>query len=139
MLLTLQRGAVYGPVQSRRLGSSLGVNVLPASVKVCTFNCLYCQYGWTKVCPLRIGESSQWPSVQEILGELEQALWALVEQPAYITFSGNGEPTLHPRFAELVDGVISLRDSWRWMIYASSRLSPVVRWETPIAVRSTPG
>lgn len=110
MLLQLQRGAVYGPVQSRRLGRSLGVNVLPPSVKVCTFNCLYCQYGWTKVCPLRVHERYRWPAVAEILGELERTLWELVEQPAYITFSGNGEPTLHPRFGELVDGVIHLRN-----------------------------
>ncbi len=112
MLLQLQKGAVYGPIRSRRLGSSLGVNVLPPSVKVCTFNCLYCQYGWTKKCPLRIGEWNRWPSVPEILGELEHALWELPEQPAYITFSGNGEPTLHPRFDELVDGVTSLRDRY---------------------------
>ena len=105
-------GAVYGPVRSRRLGSSLGVNVLPPSVKVCTFNCLYCQYGWTKECPLRIGEWDRWPSLPEVLGELERTLWELPEQPAYITLSGNGEPTLHPRFGELVDGIAELRDRY---------------------------
>jgi len=118
MLLQLQGSAVYGPVQSRRLGRSLGFNVLPPSVKVCTFNCLYCQYGWAKVCPRwigerkRIGERNGWPSVQMLLGELEHALRELLEQPAYITFSGNGEPTLHPYFDELVDGLITLRDRY---------------------------
>jgi wyosine [tRNA(Phe)-imidazoG37] synthetase (radical SAM superfamily) len=112
MLLGLQRGAVYGPIRSRRLGSSLGINVLPYSVKVCTFNCLYCQYGWSKVCPLRVGERSEWPDVPEVLDELEQELEGIWPEPAYITFSGNGEPTLHPRFPELVDGVIALRDRY---------------------------
>lgn len=112
MLLQLQKGAVYGPIRSRRLGCSLGINVLPPAVKVCTFNCLYCQYGWTKVCPLRIGERGRWPSVPEVLEELEHTLWELLEQPAYITFSGNGEPTLHPRFGEFVDGVTELRDRY---------------------------
>lgn len=112
MLLQLQKGAVYGPVRSRRLGVSLGVNVLPSSVKVCTFNCLYCQYGFVKECPLRIGAYDRWPSVAGILDELEHALWEILEQPAYITLSGNGEPTLHPRFDELVDGITTLRNRY---------------------------
>lgn len=111
MLLALQSDIIYGPVRSRRLGRSLGVNVLPAQRKVCSFDCLYCQYG--RFAPKNMEEAGkcEFPGVNEILDALEQALKQLPVPPAYITFSGNGEATLFPRFRELVEGIRQLRDS----------------------------
>jgi wyosine [tRNA(Phe)-imidazoG37] synthetase (radical SAM superfamily) len=108
MLLELKSGCVYGPVQSRRLGRSLGINALPSGCKVCTFDCQYCQYGWTPSDCLTRGHS--FPTVAAILAEVEAALHHLSDPPAFLTFSGHGEPTLHPGFPRLVDGLITLRD-----------------------------
>jgi wyosine [tRNA(Phe)-imidazoG37] synthetase (radical SAM superfamily) len=110
MLLPLQRGIIYGPVQSRRLGRSLGINVLPSDRKACNFDCRYCQYGWTDRSALDAMTESDYPAVPEILDALSSALRALLEPPRYLTFSGNGEATLHPRFGEIVDGVNAIRD-----------------------------
>ena len=109
MLLQLQKHIVYGPVHSRRLGRSLGINLLPCEVKVCTFNCLYCQYGWTDFSCL---ESASFPNPETVLENVAHALRSLTEPPAYITFSGNGEPTLHPDFPSIVDGIIAIRDEY---------------------------
>ena len=108
MLLELKEGCVYGPVNSRRLGRSLGINVLPAGHKVCTFDCQYCQYGWTR--PDCLATADGFPTVATVLAEIEAALARLPDSPSFLTFSGNGEPTLHPDFPRLVDGVIALRD-----------------------------
>ena len=110
MLLELQENIIYGPIQSRRLGSSLGINILPPNVKYCNFNCLYCQYGWTDFRWLKNKKQSSFPEVKVILAAVERALKTLDPKPAYITFSGNGEPTLHPCFNAIVDGVIHLRN-----------------------------
>ena len=111
--LHLQSSCVYGPVHSRRLGLSLGVNPLPAGEKYCTMNCRYCQYGWTRHVHERV--SSPLPSAAAVLAEIEEVLReanALAIELDYITFSGNGEPTLHPDFPQLVDGIRALRDRW---------------------------
>lgn len=110
MLLPLQKGIIYGPVRSRRLGWSLGINLLSTQKKICTFNCVYCQYGWTAVHGKKITETFQWPSVAEVLAALEEALRNINSSPAYITFSGNGEPTGHPNFDEIGEAVIRLRN-----------------------------
>ena len=110
MLLELKTSVVYGPVASRRLGRSLGINVLPPGQKVCSFNCAYCQYGWTDPRSLTAGPSSGFPIAAEVRRCLEAALQALPSPPAYVTFSGHGEATLHPRFGELVDVVTEVRD-----------------------------
>jgi len=109
-LLGLQNGIIYGPINSRRLGASLGINLLPTGYKACPFNCAYCQYGYT---PAK-GYKSTWngddmPSSAEVFGALEEAL---EEYPAvsYVTFSGNGEPTLHPQFGEIVEGVKKIKE-----------------------------
>jgi wyosine [tRNA(Phe)-imidazoG37] synthetase (radical SAM superfamily) len=110
MLLELKRGITYGPVRSRRLGASLGINLLPAEGKLCTFDCLYCQYGWTDYRLLRTTPAAAFPPVVEVLQRVEDALVSLPDPPAYLTFSGNGEPTLHPNFPSIVEALIPLRD-----------------------------
>lgn len=107
MLLELQSKIIYGPIRSRRIGSSLGVNLLPPRVKVCSFDCLYCQYGWTD---FALMENADYPEPEEVGKALREALGKLPEPPRWITFSGNGEPTLHPEFGRIVDIVISVRD-----------------------------
>lgn len=109
MLLKLQKGIIYGPVNSRRLGQSLGINILPSKEKVCPFNCVYCQYGWTKVHTAQ-GTKNPLPSVEDVRKALDGALARIPVQPSYITFSGNGEPTIHPDFDRIVDEVISIRN-----------------------------
>jgi len=110
MLLKLQKGIIYGPVNSRRLGWSLGINILPSNKKVCAFNCVYCQYGWTKIHKSTRRKLWGMPSVKAVGKALKKALNSLPAPPAYITFSGNGEPTLHPDFNQIVDEVQSLRN-----------------------------
>ncbi len=110
MLLTLKKDIIYGPVDSRRLGASLGINLFPGTAKVCPFNCVYCQYGWTK--ERRVGKRRRAliPAAKDVARAVEEALRALPSPPAYLTFSGNGEPTLHPDFPEIVEAVKAARD-----------------------------
>lgn len=110
MTIPLQRGIIYGPVRSRRLGRSLGINLLPTSYKICTFNCLYCQYGWTRIHGRILRDRDAWPKVNEVYHALERSLKEISPSPDYITFSGNGEPTIYPDFPVIVDGVIKLRN-----------------------------
>ena len=110
MTIPLQPGIIYGPVRSRRLGRSLGINLLPTSYKVCTFNCLYCQYGWTRIHGRILKYRDQWPQVDEAYEALEKTLQEISLAPDYITFSGNGEPTIYPDFPEVVDELIKLRN-----------------------------
>ncbi len=112
MLLSLQKNIVYGPVSSRRLGCSLGINLLPIRVKTCNFNCLYCQYGWTDLKRMENPDFKTFPSIDTVLEAVERALRALQPPPAYLTFSGNGEATLHPAFPEIVEGINRLRDRY---------------------------
>ncbi|MBN1920452.1 MAG: radical SAM protein [Anaerolineae bacterium] len=107
-VLPLESSFTYGPVRSRRLGRSLGINVLPLERKICSFNCVYCHYGVTIGATLT-PEASDFPGVEPVLRAVELALRTCPEVDA-LTFSGNGEPTLHPYFRELVFGVRRLRD-----------------------------
>ena len=101
--IPLQSGIIYGPVRSRRLGMSLGLNASPISYKLCSFNCVYCQYGNTTVCTTEVADRlNDFPTPDGFGRALETALQEN-EEIDNITFSGNGEPTLHPRFEELVD------------------------------------
>lgn len=102
----------FGPVKSRRLGSSLGINVSPTTVKICSFNCIYCECGWTL-------EKSIDPkfffSAEEIIAAIDKKLSQCKETCTpidSITFSGNGEPTLHPQFYQIIDALIVLRDKY---------------------------
>jgi wyosine [tRNA(Phe)-imidazoG37] synthetase (radical SAM superfamily) len=107
---TLADGIVYGPVASRRLGRSLGVNVLPFGVKVCGFNCSYCQCGWTyDTVDRRALSRYRWPTPEAVGRAVADALRAHGEVDA-ITFSGNGEPTLNPWFADCVRAAKEARD-----------------------------
>ena len=102
---------IFGPVHSRRLGVSLGVNLMPADGKLCSFDCVYCECGFNK--PSHSG--SKRPSRVQVKTDLEKQLQKMVEEgrlPDVITFAGNGEPTLHPDFAGIIDDTIALRDRY---------------------------
>lgn len=108
--LKLQTGMVYGPVGSRRIGLSLGVNLSPFTEKLCTFNCVYCHYGWTKILTLDPEtHKNQLPNVENLARQLEEYRVDpfLLD---HITFSGNGEATQHPDFGRAVDVVNDFRD-----------------------------
>ena len=102
---------IFGPVQSRRLGISLGINLLPRDGKVCSFDCIYCECGFNEdhrpTLPL--------PTREEVATALEHKLQLMAEDgqmPDVLTFAGNGEPTCHPHFAEIIDDTIRLRDQY---------------------------
>ena len=102
---------IFGPVHSRRLGISLGINLLPADGKVCSFDCIYCECGFNEdhrpTLPL--------PTREEVAEKLEAKLQAMVadgQLPDVLTFAGNGEPTCHPHFAEIIGDTIRLRDQY---------------------------
>lgn len=114
--LHLQKGIIYGPVHSRRLGKSLGINISPQEIKMCSLNCAYCQYSWTGIL-VRDGSKFRkiLPTVSEIEFALRKSLKEIknnFEKIDYLTFSGNGEPTLHPDFPKIVDLVISLKEKF---------------------------
>lgn len=100
---------IFGPVTSRRLGVSLGVNLLPADRKVCNFNCIYCECGWTRQEHMK----APLPSRTEVGNAMRKKLTEMQKQgtpPDAITFAGNGEPTMHPEFVGIIDDTIALRD-----------------------------
>lgn len=128
---------IFGPVRSRRLGISLGVNLLPLDKKACTFNCLYCECGWTGgteggreglreggregegqqgvVSNERICRGTGFPVREVVRAELERKLSAMAarnDMITNITFAGNGEPTLHPDFPGIIDDAVALRDKY---------------------------
>lgn len=97
-------------MNSRRLGVSLGVNLLPTDSKVCSFDCIYCECGWT---PKKRVQKAVLPSRELVKQKLEEKLIDMIgndELPDVITFAGNGEPTLHPEFEGIIDDTIALRD-----------------------------
>ena len=100
---------VFGPVSSRRLGSSLGVNILPSKGKLCNFDCIYCECGWNA----DGRQDTTLPSFEAVKDALELRIGELKAEGIpvdSITFSGNGEPTVHPDFPAIVDVVLRLRD-----------------------------
>jgi wyosine [tRNA(Phe)-imidazoG37] synthetase (radical SAM superfamily) len=101
---------IYGPVYSRRLGKSLGINLLGIGEKICTFDCKYCERGWTEKDNFSDIDCKNIPKVSDVAEALEEALENIHIEPEHFTFSGNGEPTLHPEFTEIVDEVIRIRN-----------------------------
>ena len=109
MQTVLFHETIFGPVHSRRLGTSLGVNLMPRDGKVCSFDCLYCEAGFNAQGPGTTGFAPR----AEVARLLECRLARMKEEGNgldVITFSGNGEPTLHPDFPAIVDDTIALRD-----------------------------
>jgi len=101
---------VFGPVRSRRLGVSLGINLLPVNSKICSFDCIYCECGWTDK-----KEKGKLPSRAEVRKYLEEKLQEMLKKGDaldVITYAGNGEPTLHPEFAGIIDDSIELRNTY---------------------------
>ena len=99
---------VFGPVKSRRLGVSLGINLLPVNAKLCSFDCIYCECGL-----FNKGKTGKLPSLEEVKAALHQRLSEMKSdeiEPDVITFAGNGEPTLHPDFDKIMDDTIVLRN-----------------------------
>lgn len=111
MVTILFHDTIFGPIHSRRLGTSLGINLTPNDGKICSFDCLYCEAGYNAQGPGTTGISPR----EEVRAKLEQKLAAMKangDRLDVITFSGNGEPTLHPDFNGVVDDVIALRDRY---------------------------
>ena len=98
---------VYGPIRSRRLGVSLGVNLMPTDAKLCSFDCVYCECGWNQ--PVL---HPQLPTRQQVREALNSQLSTVNSQLDVITFSGNGEPTMHPDFLGIIQDTCALRDQF---------------------------
>lgn len=102
---------IFGPVHSRRLGVSLGINLLPADGKVCSFDCIYCECGFNA----DHRSHSALPTREEVRSALEsklQDMQANGPKPDVLTFAGNGEPTAHPHFPEIIEDALALRDKY---------------------------
>lgn len=114
----LREETVFGPIFSRRLGSSLGINLLPEKGKICNFDCIYCECGWN-----RDGrDDTVLPTAEKVHNDLERMLQKLVKEKTpvdSITFSGDGEPTLNPEFPQIIDDTLRLRDQY----YPSAKVS----------------
>jgi len=103
----LWEGIINGPVRSRRLGVSLGLNLIPLHSKLCTFDCPYCECG--RNTPKAPG--TRWPSPDLVADALRKTLERMDTPPDYVTFAGNGEPTMHPRFPLVVERVLEVRSA----------------------------
>lgn len=107
----IREETVFGPIFSRRLGSSLGINLLPVNGKICTFDCIYCECGWNK----DGRNDTRLPKAEEVREALEAKLKQLVADGTpvdSITFSGDGESTINPDFPQIIDDTIKLRDQY---------------------------
>lgn len=109
MATSLFSEVIFGPIRSRRLGLSLGVNLLPTEAKLCNFDCIYCECGWNSDhCGSR--RFNDRTTVREMLAAQLRKMAADGTPPDVITFAGNGEPTMHPEFEAIIDDTIALRD-----------------------------
>ena len=103
---------IFGPVRSRRLGVSLGINLLPEDIKLCTYDCVYCECGWGETAEIL---SSKLLPIETIVPVLEEKFKALKDNNIHldsITYSGNGEPTVHPQFGAITEQLMRLRDAY---------------------------
>lgn len=106
----LFENTIIGPIRSRRLGNSLGINLLPLKRKFCTYDCIYCECGWNKD---TIENKVELPTYDDVKQQLEKRINELKAEGVVVdsfTFAGNGEPTLHPDFVRVVDLVVEMRD-----------------------------
>ena len=107
----MREETVFGPIHSRRLGSSLGINLLPQRGKFCNFDCVYCECGWNK----DGRDDKVLPTAAQVRAALEEKLCACMLEGTpidSITFSGDGEPTLNPEFPRIIDDTLHLRDAY---------------------------
>lgn len=109
---------IFGPVKSRRLGISLGVNLLPVNGKLCNFDCIYCECGWNGRSESKLKYTPE-PQVLVELGEKLRSMKNDGEKLDVITFAGNGEPTMHPDFEKIINGTIELRNE----LYPSAKVA----------------
>ena len=108
-MTALYNNIIFGPVRSRRLGISLGVNLLPIESKLCSFDCIYCECGWNDDHPGK----RRFNAREDVRNMLDETLAKMVGEgtpPDVITFAGNGEPTMHPDFEAIIEDTIALRD-----------------------------
>ena len=110
-MTSLFHDIIFGPIHSRRLGLSLGVNLLPTESKLCSFDCIYCECGWNAE-HRGLRRFNPREEVQRLLSETLQKMVADGTPPDVITFAGNGEPTMHPDFEAIIDDTIALRDKF---------------------------
>lgn len=108
-MTALYNDIIFGPVRSRRLGLSLGVNLLPTHSKLCSFDCIYCECGWNSDHPGQRRFNAR-EDVRQLLAETLHRMVEAGTPPDVITFAGNGEPTLHPEFEAVIDDTLALRD-----------------------------
>ena len=114
----IREEVVFGPIHSRRLGSSLGINLLPEKGKICTFDCIYCECGWNK----DGRDDTKLPTAEKVRNALENKLQQCKKEGVpidSITFSGDGEPTINPEFPQIIDDTIRLRD----LYYPNSKIT----------------
>lgn len=111
MQTVLFHDTIFGPIHSRRLGTSLGINLMPNDGKICSFDCLYCEAGYNAQGPGTTGLPSR-EEVRRLLDEKLRSMSEAGDRLDVITFSGNGEPTIHPDFPAIIDDVIELRDRY---------------------------
>ena len=108
-MTALYNNIIFGPIRSRRLGLSLGVNLLPVESKLCSFDCIYCECGWNDEHPGKRRFNAR-EDVAQMLDETLARMVAEGTPPDVITFAGNGEPTMHPDFENIINDTIALRD-----------------------------
>ena len=109
--MMIREETVFGPIHSRRLGSSLGINLLPTEGKLCNFDCIYCECGWNK----DGRNDTKLPTAEDVYKALEIKLQQCQSNQIpidSITFSGDGEPTLNPEFPQIIDDTLRLRDQY---------------------------
>ena len=114
----IREETVFGPIHSRRLGSSLGINLLPEKGKICTFDCIYCECGWNK----DGRDDTKLPTAEKVRNALEAKLKECKTNQVpidSITFSGDGEPTINPEFPRIIDDTIALRNQY----YPNSKIT----------------
>ena len=109
-MTSLYDNIIFGPVRSRRLGLSLGVNLLPIESKLCSFDCIYCECGWNDEHPGKRRFNSR-DDVRTMLDETLEKMVAAGTPPDVITFAGNGEPTLHPEFEKIIAAIKAIRNT----------------------------